>query len=266
MVRLIIRDDDLNFYSRIDDIESVYKDFNNIPISYAVIPMVTDVSTMGKCPETKGNLEPKWVGNNSELIEWLRMKIRNNEADVLLHGITHSYKFSNGYKLPEMVWRNEINLSDEILEQKQRLEELLDYDIKVFVAPSNKISKYGLQCVVKSGLDFSGIVPLMFERDVTIQNLLSYFKRISFRLWYRIPYPGLLYYSDHTELNAYGNLDFGSMVKMFNYCDKHDLPMAVNVHYWQLRDYKERFRGFYKFVNYAMDKGAIPTKMSSLFV
>ena len=145
MVYLIIRDDDLNYFSRVEDVEKVYENISFFPISFAVIPTVTDVSTVGNCPETRGNVTPMWIGDNKELISWIRGKIRNKQADVLLHGITHGYKIIDGERFAEMEWRNENNLMEEILEQKKRLESLLDYNITVFVAPSNKISKYGIE-------------------------------------------------------------------------------------------------------------------------
>lgn len=45
MVKLAIRDDDANFFTKVEDIEFVYKDFEGFPISFAVVPHVMDVST-----------------------------------------------------------------------------------------------------------------------------------------------------------------------------------------------------------------------------
>lgn len=47
MVKLAIRDDDANFFTKVEDIEFVYKDFEGFPISFAVVPHVMDVSTKG---------------------------------------------------------------------------------------------------------------------------------------------------------------------------------------------------------------------------
>lgn len=40
MVKLAIRDDDANFFTKVEDIEFVYKDFEGFPISFAVVPHV----------------------------------------------------------------------------------------------------------------------------------------------------------------------------------------------------------------------------------
>lgn len=264
MVDLIIRDDDLNFFTKVEDVENVYKEINNFPVSFAIVPEVVDISRVGNCPETRGNREPRWIGNNIELTKWLKEKLSKGEIDVLMHGITHSYKHIKDNKDAEMEWRKDEVLIDILKEKRAQLEELLDYPISVFVAPSNKISKYGIQIVAKLGLNFSGIVPLKFERDITACNIKSYLKRIFVRVYNKIPYPGVLYYSDHLELNACSYQGYEYLLKMYNYCNERSLPMAINVHYWDMRDNPEKYLDFFKFIHWALDKGAHPARMSDV--
>lgn len=263
-VKLIIRDDDMNFFTKVEDIESVYSKIENFPISFAVIPCVTDVSTTGNCPDTKGNETPQWVGGNVELITWLRERIKLGKADVLMHGITHQYKFIEGKRLAEMQWRDEAELADEICKYKKDLEQILNYDISVFVAPSNKISKYGIKCVSSNGLNFSGIVPIDFQREITFRNVVNYLKRCFLRAKDKLPYPNIMQYSSHKELNACTLQKYDYLVRMFNYCKKIGSPMAVNVHYWHLRDFPKEQIILTDFVKYAIDNGAVPSIMSEL--
>ena len=145
MVKLIIRDDDCNFFSRPDDIETVYSEISEFPVSFAVVPQVTDV--FGGCPETKGNDTPMPIGNNLELTEYLKERYAEGRCDILLHGITHGYKFdTKGIKIPEMIWReDDYKLEEEIRDNKAYLEDLFDVKIKCFVAPSNQIKKKPLK-------------------------------------------------------------------------------------------------------------------------
>ena len=124
MVKLIIRDDDLCYYSKVDDIERIYKEIEGFPISFATIPTVTDVSTVGACPDTRGNTVPRWIGDNKALSYWLKEKLRKKEIDVLMHGISHGYSFVQGKRLAEMQWRKELNLKNEIAEQKNKIRNL----------------------------------------------------------------------------------------------------------------------------------------------
>ena len=57
------------------------------------------------------------------------------------------------------------------------------------------------------------------------------------------------------------------LVRMFDFCSKHNYPMVINVHYWYLRDNPAELEKLRKFVmEYAIPKGAIPTRLSDLFL
>lgn len=264
MVELALRDDDLNFFSKVEDIENVYSEISSFPVTFAVIPEVIDVSTKARCPETKGNTTPHWVGDNVELVSWMKKKLIQRQADVCLHGITHGYQFIGGKRYAEMEWRKEENLALEITEYKTKLQDLLNYPISVFVAPSNKISRYGINCVAKAGLNYSGIVPASFQRDLTVKNIANYLKRWWIRAVDKLPYPAVMQYSTHKEINACLLQGYDYLVKMYNYCDKYNYPMAVNVHYWHLRDNPKELETLVRFVNYALERGAKPTTLSEL--
>lgn len=256
----------MNFFTKVEDIQAVYKDFNDFPISFAVIPAVKDVSTKRACPDTAGNTEPRLFIENSELTNWLRDRLEQNKADVLHHGINHDYRFAGDRRLAEMQWRDaQPTLAQEIARYKKQLEDNLDYSIKCFVAPSNKISKRCLDAVVANGMDFSGIVPLEFSRRLSVKNLYNY----AFRWWHRfinnIPWPGVLKYSDHLEVNACLLQSGAYLRRMFDYCIKHNLPLVINVHYWHLRDNPDELETLRSFVmDYALPKGAEPATVSKI--
>lgn len=267
MIQLALRDDDMNFFTKVEDIEFVYKDFAGFPVSFAVIPAVKDISTKGACPETRGNETPRPFEENHELVAWLKAKLASCNADVLLHGINHDYKYINGERNAEMQWRDgEINLEQLILNHKRRLENALDYKISCFVAPSNKITKKCLNAAVSNGMDYSGIVPLNYERNLTFRNIGNYLKRWWHRAIDRLAYPGVLRYSDHLEVNAC-LLQSGKYLRgMFDYCERHELPMVVNVHYWHLRDNPSELEMLRSFImDYAIPKGAKPATVSAIF-
>ena len=68
MVKLIIRDDDCNFFTRPEDLEHVYRSISDFPVTFAVVPEVTDV--YGGCPDTMNNTSfcrrEQRVGNLSQ--------------------------------------------------------------------------------------------------------------------------------------------------------------------------------------------------------
>ena len=70
----------------------------------------------------------------------------------------------------------------------------------------------------------------------------------------------------HKEVNSCLLQSYEYLVKMYDYCNKHNLPMAINVHYWALRDRLNELEILRKFVmDYAIPHGAVPTKLSDLF-
>ena len=264
MVKLAIRDDDLNFFTKVEDIIDIYKEISPFPISFATIPRVKDVSTKGLCPDTRGNNIPRNLLDNAPLTAWLKDGLQKKDLDVLLHGITHDYKFINGKRLAEMEWRKEDCLSAELASYKQELSEALDYPISVFVAPSNKISKFGIKSVYQAGLNYSGIIPASFRRDLTWKSVHNYAKRWYLRLTDHLPYPGVLDYGTHKEINACLMQGYDYLVRMYQFCEMKHLPMVINVHYWHLRDFQAERRDLVRFVNYAIERGAHPTTVSSL--
>lgn len=266
MIPIAIRDDDMNFFTKVEDIEFVYHDFDSFPVSFAVIPAVKDISTKGACPETKGNTMPMDFVANRELVCWLKSKLATGTADVLMHGINHDYKFINGKRNAEMQWRDgEEFLSQTISVYKRRLEEALDYKISCFVAPSNKITRNCLNAAIENDMDFSGIVSLKFQRNFSLRNLGNYLKRWWHRFKDNLPWPGILRYSDHLEINACLLQSGNYLRKMFDFCLRHKLPMVVNVHYWHLRDNPDELEVLKSFImDYAIPKGGTPSTVSSI--
>lgn len=261
MVRLIIRDDDCNFFTHPEDLEKVYSSIPDFPVSFAVVPSVTDVC--GGCPETKGNFVPKRVGENATLVNYLKDRFAAGRCDILLHGITHGYKFRpDGSKIPEMIWREgEKDLQETIRLNKTYFESLFAISIECFVAPSNHIMKNGVRAVYENGLNYSGIIPLTFQRDFSVRALSNYAKRIWVRAVKKLPYPDVLDYKTHKELNACNTTNINYLKGMFKYCQEIDSPMAINVHYWHMREFPDMYRGFFDFIKFAIDKGAVPSRM-----
>lgn len=261
MVKLIIRDDDCNFFTRPEDIEKVYSAISSVPVSFAVVPYVTDVN--GGCPETNGNTTPMPIGENQELVSFLKERVQNNKCDILIHGITHGYQNDASVdKIPEMIWReNEANLVEKIGDCKTSFEKLFGVKMTCFVAPSNHIRKNGIKAVYQNRLNYSGIIPIGFHREINVQSICNYVKRMTVRAVKGLPYPGVLTYKTHKELNACNTTNYDYLRKMFSYCQVLNSPMAINVHYWHIRDNYDHYKGFFDFVKYAIDNGAVPSLM-----
>ena len=265
MIKIAIRDDDVNYFTKVSDLKAVYQPIEYFPISYAVIPTVHDVSTVGECSDTKGNMIPRYIGGNEELCSYISRLVKEKKGDILLHGITHQYKFINGKLNAEMEWRkNDDDLKHLIEYWKEDLSKLFDYSINCFVAPSNKITKSGIRAVYENDLNYSGIVPIKFKRNFTISALNNYIKRWNKRLLTKLPYPDILDYKTHKEINACILQSKNYLIKMFEYCNRINSPMVINVHYWHLRDNPAICKSLFEFIEYAVQKGAKPVTLSEI--
>ena len=98
-----------------------------------------------------------------------------------------------------------------------------------------------------------------------MKSFVNYITRWTIRLLLGYPYPGVMDYGTHLEVNATNRISFDFLKKMFHYCDKRDMPLAINVHYWHMRDNEEYYKEFFDFINYALTHGAAPTRLSDCF-
>jgi hypothetical protein len=145
------------------------------------------------------------------------------------------------------------------------LEQAIEHPVTCFVAPSNRIAKKCIKAVADNNLDFSGIIDLKFSRPFTLRNLTNYVRRWGFRITSHFQYPGIMRYSTHKEINACGLRTYEYLVMIYNYCEEKQLPMVINVHYWDLRDNPNKLERLRKFVmDYAIPRGAQPSTLSAI--
>lgn len=258
-VLIAIRDDDINYFTDPHDILTVYQDISYFPLSLGVIPYVTDVR--GGCTDTFNNIEPRPIGLNDKLIDFLKKGIETGNCEIVMHGITHQYQTGEKGLISEMIWRDYDELQKEVHQAKIYLENLLGTKIRCFAAPSNQIDKKGISVILNEGMDFSGIIR-HFDRNINIHYLINYFKRWWARLFYKIPFPGILDYHTHIEINACEAFSYDYLMRIYKYCKRYGYPMVINTHYWQLRDSPQARDEVINFIKFAVADGAIPSTIS----
>lgn len=181
-----------------------------------------------------------------------------------MHGYSHEYKLINNSWIPEMIWKSEEQLYEELGAGKKLLEETFDTNIKVLVAPNNSVDCKGIHVAVKLGMDFSGII-YKNDRDITFKYMKNFVKRWYFRLINKIPYPGVLDYGDHKELVAYTLDDYDRLVKEYKMCKNRDAPFVVYSHYWKINENAKVKALMCAIYNYAIKDGASLIGLSKCF-
>jgi len=281
-MKFAIRDDDVNFFTNPTELEYIYKELwqQNICVSFSVIPFAVKSYYCGDRERFYQDEKQNPVGENKELVEFLREKIKEKKVSIMLHGFSHQYKVAVDKKSEpvlatqdnlinfrknklgknlcwygEYSWKPYEQMKKETKIGKEYLEDLFQIKITVFVPPSNDISKEGVKAVAECGLNISGTIMLSkFNRPVNIYSIRNWFLRIWWRLNYNKIYPYVMNYGRHKELCAYGlvpNVTFENLKQQFNFCRKINAPFVLSIHYWEIIEktyLKDIFCQFVKFV------------------
>lgn len=158
MLKIVIRDDDLNYNTRVEELEKAYgKYLGKIPISFSTVPFIhgsqekmqhiqaednSKKIKLLKSIEKNMNMDEigkyyyKYysISDNRELVDYMKKMIKNNKAEIMLHGITHRY-YSFGAE-----FSGQNILSEDIEIAKKYLEDVFDTKVRSFVPPSNSFN------------------------------------------------------------------------------------------------------------------------------
>jgi hypothetical protein len=279
-VSLIIRDDDLSYWTKPCDIENVYKPLfdKKIKISFATVPFSVKQYFSGSRKNMYQELDEKSIGENNEITEYLKEKINDGLVEIMLHGYNHLYSFEcdsvvkiatkeNLQKprepnkkinfLGEYSYQNYKTLNKKTKDGKEYLEDLFKVKVTNFVPPSNQIGKAGIKAIVNNNLNLSGLIGLKYNREITIKGIFAYLCRVFFALQNKgITYPNICDYGKHKELVGYAltpSTDYNRYNRQLEHCKKYNLPFQIATHYWEL-DGKLQDE-FYEFIDKALDDG-----------
>ncbi len=275
-VFIAIRDDDINFWTKPNDLEKLYGDFFNKggKVSLAVIPYSWKQVNPGveSAFYIEKDIGRKYIFENKELVDYLTEKIKENRIEIMLHGFDHVYgvKFNGEVRFLDKLTREEINQtkvkyefipeciykSPEELEKdlrmgKQILEDTFGIEIKVFVPPGNALSKDCVGIVAKLGMNISGIVGKTFNRPLSLKSLINFSKKIYWRVRYGLPYPFVMDYGTHKELVAYALTPATNIKKLeqiYEMCKNLKAPFTISTHYWEVLKNETLLQTFKKFL------------------
>jgi predicted deacetylase len=267
---LIIRDDDLSYWTKVDEIENVYKYLfeRKIKVSFAVIPFAVKMYNAGnfeKFYQDENSATP--IDKNKKIVEYVKEKIKEGLVEIMLHGYNHLYRFEcdgriqiaskknlyNARKsgknikfIGEYNYGNYDDLYKKTKEGKEYLEDIFKIKIYNFVPPSNQINKNGVKAIIDNNLNLSGLIGKIYNRENTLKGYFTYIDRIIFYLKNRnIIYPKIANYGKHSELVGYAITPSTNWQKLYNqleYCAIHNYPFQIATHYWELKgELKNKF-------------------------
>ena len=97
-IPILIRDDDTNFFTKSNMLESIYsKAWNNhFKVSLSVIPYQKTINDVCVPPDVRNRQEHHSIENNEELCTFLKQKIKYNNIEIIQHGVTHGLMDGRG--------------------------------------------------------------------------------------------------------------------------------------------------------------------------
>lgn len=265
-MKVAFRDDDTSFFTKPEELKKAYDFMDDEDcVSLSVVPFSVPVHKDDVFPYGMG-ITPGYydIEDNIELVEYLKKMVSEGKYNILLHGFSHEYQKLDGKWIPEMFWKDESRLIKELSEGKEKIDRVFGVNSSVFVAPNNCINQKGIHAIEKLAMDYSGIIQKN-DRDVDLRYILNFIRRWWVRGINRIPYPGILKYTNHKELVAYTVDDYDRLVFEYEMCKKKGQPFVVYSHYWQINSDVKIKELLVKIYQYVKNDGASIIGLSDCF-
>jgi hypothetical protein len=242
VLRAAIRDDDTCYFTTPEVLERVHgRYWDRIPISLAVVPVHASTRSKGIPPQFWDGDREFPLGDNPELVQFLRTGAAAGRLSILLHGYSHE-NYPDGYEFeaaPDLEWRLRRGLG--------YLEALLGVDITTFVPPHNALSRAGLRAVDRVGLNVLGSFysfrpdkkPFGLDAVANYARIAGHRRRTGRSRQQRLIYPWPLRYNRHAEFGCqplvpHTTLD--ELLSAFEEARRFGGDFCLATHYWEIDD------------------------------
>jgi len=234
-MQILLRDDDTNYFTSVEELRRVYEPiWDDAPAALAVVPFQTGCKSRAIPAEMRESTETHPIGENEELVSFLRTQIDRGRVRILLHGYSHE-DFPDGWEFEKCP-----NPHERVREGKAYLEELFDTEISTFVPPHNSLSRQCAKAVADEGLDIlTAFGHWPWERSISTQNLRNFLRLSAFRLRHgkdrRLPEK--LDFGTHAEWPSYTlveDVPAPEVATGLEFARKRRGDACVAYHYWEL--------------------------------
>lgn len=228
-MKFILRDDDISFYY---DVSTLQRWFDGVidlvPISICLVPFIKGDQIKWREVFESHTLydENDWLadnkiyglGENKELVKYIKELISNQKVAISLHGIHHR----NEEMEMEVVKNNFIrgaefntnrDYSNELKESIYYIESLFGVKINSFTPPQNLINSNGLKALKNNHLNLCSdlISPKKIKLCCNSYGITNWLKLLLYRILYKRKYPFLISnqisFIDHFRLQPGSDVD-----------------------------------------------------------
>lgn len=241
-MKFALRDDDVNFFTRPEQLEQAYGAYwDRLPVSLAIVPAHAATRSKAIPPSYWEGDREFPLEDNPELVDFVRDLIERGQATPLLHGYSHQnypagYEFQVGPDLPTRLRRG-----------RACLERLFKRPIKTFVPPHNALSRRGLQALDAVGLNVLGSFHSFrpSQKPWEWRTLPNYARLGLYRLRtrrsrrQRLIYPFPLRYKRHAEFGCHLLLPWtraDELLAGFEEARRLGGDYCLATHYWEIDD------------------------------
>lgn len=235
-MKYYIRDDDTSYFTTIEDLTLAYsKIWEYGPVNLAIIPYCVKTDSQGVLGLQRQDPEVEYfIGDNSELVNFLHTLIKEGKITIMLHGFNHYYlpTYSSKYPfgIPEFIYSK--NQFHKISKGKKVLEELFNVEIKWFIPPSNALTNETIEVCDKLKLNIPMVKSLKERRFQSLlfnpQNLiLNRLNKLSNK-------NNVLNFRNHKEILCTSYTSVSDLTNV-----KKNRNMVIATHYWEVNKYPE---------------------------
>lgn len=287
-MKFALRDDDLNYFFESKDIENWYKNIWDIcPVSMSVVPFIKGNWKINTAMLEKlgpNNMNDKIiseinkdttiykVGDNVDLVEYIKKKIEEDKIYLTLHGIEHR----NSDSVLPVVFGNfaigaefytDRDLTHQVKRAKTYLKNIFNREISIFTPPQNLLSYLGIKALINNKMAICGGLP-SFRKFKTIRLIggVNFFKYVFFRLKNKTNiYPFPMRKKDfnfitHFRLQPGTNLEL--LYKQFDEVHRYNGNFVLSTHSYafdyKMKDTNETMQfELERFINYCKTKDSV---------
>ncbi|MDB4984645.1 MAG: hypothetical protein JWM20_824 [Patescibacteria group bacterium] len=197
-MKFIIRDDDLNYFTKPADIEKWYAGIfsRGISVAFAAIPFIKPSSDVLCGAPSEPDIEYP-ISGNRELVDYVK---NNKNIEILQHGCIHVTE--DGV----FEYRKHERLFEDTKRGKEELESAFERKISIFVPPHDALSNYGIKAIESQNLNVIrglGSANFIFRFEYAVAIVKMILHRLAFPNKSEMPaYPFTLDYGKHKESYA----------------------------------------------------------------
>lgn len=240
-----IRDDDISYFTTPKELEKVWaKWYGKVDILFAITPFIVETKEY-QMDNREFNYhqlgeEEFDIGNNIELVEYIKKLLDKGYIKIGLHGYNHKYIISDNNLIAEYDIKDEKLLYKKSIKAKKYLEELFKITIETFIPPDNAVSKEAMKALSRA--NFKKVCRAFPLKNIDTKISLNYFifwiKRVIFKIRYDLVY-SKLYFNGYIMEEAsylYKGQDIDKLIEDYEVYKKYSLPFTLATHYWELED------------------------------